>query len=369
MNTKKLIILAVAAVAAVGLGIWIASDRSSRTNNTTNVLYPQLKKSLNDVTAVRVFTSGNQRSVQIARKDDTWVVTERHEYPADAAKVRKLLLHLADAEIQEEKTSNPENYAALGVEDLTTADASGVRIELAGTTPVVDLIVGKQGPGLESQYVRRASEEKSWLIDSDLDTSSSPTDWLAKTVLDVAADRIQSVRIETSGAKPYTAAKTSKADADFAVEGLPKGKKLSSSSAANSLATALASLTLSDVQTADAFKDAAKDKAVYQTFDGLLVELQGWSREDKRYVALQSRFDQALADRFKVPSESTAEKSQDEQPKDDATAASAATPAATGSDVSQQASELNGRVKGWVFEIPDYKYDAIFKPVSELLAD
>lgn len=378
MQTKKLIILAVAAVAAIGLGIWLASERTSQTNSTANVLYPELKGSLNEVNTVRIFTGGNRQAVQIARKDAEWVVTERNEYPADAAKVRKLLLNLADAKIQEEKTSNPENYATLGVEDVTAENASGVRIEIAGAAPTVDLIVGKQGPGLESQYVRRASEAQSWLIDSDLDTSSSPTDWLAKSVLDVSADRIQSARVESAGAKPYTAAKRSRVDADFAVEGLPKGKKLSSPSAANTLATALAGLTLSDVQVADTFKEAATDKAVYQTFDGLVVELQGWSRDDKRYVAFQSRYDPTLADRFKTPSEPATAKSEDDAQEatvatpaiaDTDPAAAGIDPAAAGIDIAQQATQLNERANGWVFEIPEYKYDAIFKPIAELLAN
>lgn len=361
MQTKKLIILAAAAVVAIGLGIWLAGERGSQTEGVATALYPELKKSVNEVTALRVFTSGNTQAVEIARKDSNWVVTERNGFPADDAKVRKLLLNLANAKIEEEKTSNPENYATLGVEDITAEDGSSVRVEVSGSTPTVDLIIGKQGPGMESQYVRRTGEAQSWLIDKGLDTSSTPQDWLSKDVINISADRIQSARIETSGAKAYTAAKNSKADANFSVEGLPKGKKLSSAEAANTLATALASVTLSDVQPADAFKDTvASEKAVYQTFDGLIVELQGWSRDDKHYVALQSRFAQALADRFRVPSEPATE---------DAKAATDAKPAAASTDVTQEAKTINDRATGWVFEIPDYKYDSIFKPASELLAD
>ena len=367
MHTKKLIVLASVAVIAIGLGIWLASERGSQTESTASVLYPEFKKSVNEVSAIRIFTSGNERAVEIAHKDSDWVISERNEFPADDAKVRKLLLNLANARIQEEKTSNPENYATLGVEDLTADNASSVRIEISGVTPAVDLIVGKQGPGLESQYVRRAGEAQSWLIDKDLDTSSTVTDWLSKEVIDISADRIQSARIETSGAKPYSAVKNSKVDADFAVEGLPKGKKLSAPNVANTLATALASVTLSDVQPADTMKNSAADKALYQTFDGLVVELQGWTLDNKRYVAFQSRFDQALADRFKVPSEPAAEKpaSDKEEPKDSEDGA----PANAAEDGTQQAKTLNDRATGWVFEIPEYKYETIFKPVSDLLAD
>jgi hypothetical protein len=196
---------------------------------------------------------------------------------------------------------------------------------------------------------------------------------LSKTVVDVSADRVQSARVETSGAKPYTATKRSRTDADFAVEGLPKGKQLSDAGAANTLATALASLTLSDVQAADALKDAATDKAVYQTFDGLIVEVQGWARDDKHYVAIQSRYDQALADQFKAPSEPGAEEpdpnAKDADAKNADAKDAAAKPATASADIAQQAKKLNDRANGWVFEIPEHKYGSIFKPIGDLLAD
>src|SRR5687768_13651218 len=110
MQTKKLLILVVAALAAIGLGIWLASERSSSPQDELAVLYPELKKSLDQVTGIRIFNAGDKQSVEIARKDANWVITERHGFAADDAKVRKLLLSLANAKIEEEKTSNPENY-------------------------------------------------------------------------------------------------------------------------------------------------------------------------------------------------------------------------------------------------------------------
>ena len=92
-------------------------------------LYPALKNELNAVTAVRIFQPGDTRAVELLRKDSRWTVTERSGYAADGAKVRKLLLALAEAKPVEEKTFNPENYPALGVEDTSAATAGGARVE------------------------------------------------------------------------------------------------------------------------------------------------------------------------------------------------------------------------------------------------
>jgi hypothetical protein len=368
MNSKNVGVLGLVAVAAIGGGIWLASERSASKLESGQALFPELRKSLNDATAVRIHTAGDTLAVEIARSDDTWTVTQRQGYPADDAKLRKLLLSFANAQLREEKTSNPKNYPSLGVEEVSDADATGVRIEVEGVSPAVNLIVGKQGPGLESQYVRKVGEEQSWLINTSIDTSSGPADWLRKTLLDITADRIQSATIGTKNAKPYTASKSSRADADFAVEPLPKGKELSSSGAANSLATALAGLTLADVRPASELEGNPEARATYRTFDGLVVEIDGWSVEDERFVVVRTSFDEALAERFKTPA---ADKS--EQPAEGESAAATLETAAEAKDgaaapnAAEEAKTLSRAVEGWAFEIQNYKYDAIFKSLDSML--
>jgi hypothetical protein len=376
MNSKKLGILFAVAVIAIAAGVWLAGQRSvSSVGTSSTALYSEAKKNLDKATAVRIFTAGDQLAVEIVRKDDAWRVTQRSGYPAAEAKLRKLLLGIADAEIREEKTSNPENYANLGVEDVSDASATGIRVEVTGVEPAINLIVGKQGPGVGSQYVRRAGEARSWLIDASIDKSSKPQDWLSSSIVDVRADRVQSAEISTKDAKPYSAVKSSRADANFTIEKLPKGKELSLPSAPNSLASALTALSLSDVKAASEFDEKPEAHATYRTFDGLVVELDGWTREDKRFIAARARYDAALAERFKVPSEdkeatkpstdsegAPASKDEADKPAEDS-----AGPAKQ--DVAAEAQKLNDTLNGWVYEVPEYKYDAIFKPLSEMLKE
>lgn len=374
MNSKKLGILFAVAIIAIAAGVWLAGQRSvSSVGSSSTVLYPEAKKNLDDATAVRIFTAGDQLAVEIARKDDAWQVTQRNGYPAAEAKLRKLLLGIADAEIREEKTSNPENYESLGVEDISDASATGIRVEVSGVEPAINLIVGKQGPGIDSQYVRRAGETQSWLIDASIDKSSKPQDWLSSSIVDIRADRVQSAEISTKDAKPYSAVKNSRADANFTIEKLPKGKELSSPSAPNSLASALTALSLSDVKPASEITEKPEVHATYRTFDGLVVELDGWTREDKRFIAARAQYDAALADRFKVPSEEKEGTKPSGDGEGTPTSKDEADKPAEGSaeppkqDVAAEAQKLNGALNGWVYEVPEYKYDAIFKPLSEML--
>jgi hypothetical protein len=370
MTSRKaplhLTILIAAAVIALVAGVWLAARQSSSSTAERALLYPDLRQQLDAVQSVRIYKGGDAPAVEIVRKDSAWGVLQRAGYAADEAKLRQLIRALGDAKVLEEKTANAANYKSLGVEDVKDADASGVRLELTGAEAPVNLIVGKSGPGARSQYVRKVGEPQSWLIDASLDSSAAPDAWLRKEILDVSADRVQAASIATGKQKAYTAAKASRAAADFTVTDLPKGRKLSAPSAANGLASALSGLSLADVQAADAFAGAPPDaRATYTTFDGLVVQLEGWVREDKRYLAVKTSYDAQVADRFKTPTAPAEKKSEETKATTDAapkTAVSGAPSAA------EQAKTIGARTAGWIYEIPSYKYEQIFKSSDELAA-
>jgi hypothetical protein len=376
MTSRRLLTLSIIALVAVVAGVWLAGRQGSSASGTqAQLLYPELKTQLDSVNAIHIYKAGDARSVELLRKDGSWTVGERDGYPADGAKVRKLLIDIADAKLQEEKTSDPQQYATLGVEDTSSATASSVRIELVGPPKPANLIVGKQGTGARAHYVRRAGEPQSWLINTTVDTSSAPDAWLRKEIIDVAADRMQSATVTMKGAKSYTAAKAARADANFNVDGLPKGKALSSASVANSFSMALAGLTLADVRAASAFDaTAAAGHTTFKTFDGLVVDADGWVQDQKHYLALRSSFDPAQAERFKVatttPEQSKPGQPKPEQPKDAKQELPQPEPEPAkpdAPDVAEEASKAAAKLSGWVYEIPDYKYESIFKPLEQML--
>jgi Domain of unknown function (DUF4340) len=364
MTPRKLLILGIVALVAIVGGVWLANRQSGAPTGAASVLYPDLRKELDSVSSVRIFKAGDVQAVELTRKEAGWGVAERGGYPADVPKLRKLLRALADAKIYEEKTADAEQYKNLGVEDTSVATAAGVRIEIVGTAKPVNVIVGKPGIGPQSNYVRRAGEPQSWLVKADIDAPSSPEEWLDKGLIDVSADRIQSAAITMPKARPYTATKNSRSDENFTITGLPKGKELSSPSAANSFATALTSVTLADVQPA---KDQAATepaaRVTYRTFDGLVIEIDGWARDDRHYIALRTSFDPAQAERFKAAT--TPAEAQTEGKPEARTPQAPAQPATP--DVPKQVETINAKASGWVYEIAGYKYDAIFKPLDELL--
>jgi hypothetical protein len=367
MNPRRLVIFAILAVVAITTAVFLANRQTELRLTGEELLYPELKAQADSVKAIRIYKGGDERVVEILRNGAEWTLSERNGYPISAAKARNLVRALANAKILEEKTSDPAKYAALAVEDVQSAEARGVRIELEGPATPVNLIVGKDGPGANSSYVRRVGEAKSWLVSEQLSASPEPRDWLDKDIINVSADRVQSAAIEMLGQPPYTASKASRADENFAVVPLPKGKELSYAGVANSFATALVSLTLDDVKPKTEFADVRPAaKATYHTFDGLKVEMQGYKLDDKHYLTLTASYDAELADKFKVqtsaPADAENKEGGTESENTSASESDAATP-----DVAAEAQKVAGRTANWVYEIPRYKYDAIFRPLDEML--
>jgi len=373
MNSRRLLGLGVLAAVVLAGALLLANQRAGTSIEGGKPLYPSLKTEADSIDAVRIFKAGkgDAPTLELLRKESGWTLTQRGGYPADAARVRKLILALTDAKIAEQKTSSAQSYPKLGVEDLTAEGASGVRIEMAGGKTPVKLIVGKTG-NKDQTYVRRAGEAPSWLVTSTIEAPTLPDAWLRRELLDIPGNRLQSAAV-TIGDKTYTASKSTRAEPQFKVDGLPKGKELTPA-AANSFATALQGLSLSEVRTTQEFGSAPPAaSATFKTFDGLVAKLNGWVRDDKRYVSIGTSYDEALAKQFELPAPEAAPATDAAKPeagKSEQTKAATSEPAkqpAVDQKVREEVSTASQRLAGWVFEIPSYKYDVIFKPMDQLL--
>jgi len=395
MTPRGLTLLGLVALVAIGMALWLAQDRSAQRQAVRGELYPDLTQRLESLEQVQIDGSGAGVDVTLQRAEQGWQVVERSGYQVDMARLRTLLRNLAEAELVEEKTAQAGNYAALGVADpdeadsdeadsngadSSDADAGGIRVVLAGMDPPVDLIVGNRATGRSGSYVRRSGEAQSWLVNRTFDVPREPGQWIDRDVLDIGADRIQSATVEVAEQR-YEAAKSSRADTDFAVTGVPQGRELTSPGAANGLASALVRLQADDVRPSRPSEAAEPTAAAtLRTFDGLVLELQGYTIEDEQYLVANARVDAELAARFAAPAaaaeasesaeggEGEADRAADATGSGPEDASTDASEPSADTGVASEVERINDRVAGWAYAIPDYKYDAVFRPLEELLA-
>lgn len=328
MNGRRVGMLLGAALVIILLAIWVSSRKVQIADTAAGTpVMKALKAQLNDVTEVRIVKGDGSRAT-LKKQPSGWTVGER-EYPADTTKVRKLLIDLSSLSTVEAKTSDPAKYSQLGVEDVNGATATGTRVEAVTAQQVHGVIIGKTS-GSKSSYVRAMDAKQSVLATPMVTADADPKHWLDTTLIDIPEARVQAIDVAPSGQPAYKVSREKKEQTDFSVSPLPKGRELSSPTVANGYGSALVLLSLTDVKKQDDAKPITQEPRVtFRTFDGLELQITGRVAGDHRLIMIA--------------------------------------PKSTAKETAEEAQKLEARTKGWMFEVPNYKYDALFRPLEEML--
>ena len=328
MTARRVSLLFAIGIAVIALAVWVSSRSQTGESSIagTRVL-PGLESSLNEVTQVRITKAGNTRTI-LSRTATDWVVSERN-YPADSGKLRKLLLDLASLKAVERKTRIASNYPVLGVEDVTSPKATGARIDIVSPGKTWSLIVGHSADG-NGCYVRVVDSARSLLASPLILVDASPTQWLDPTILDIAHTRISQIEERPAKGFAFSVSRAKKAQADFIVHDIPRGRELTGADAADSMGSALSNLTLTDVRKAAAPpRGTALSHAVFRTFGGLGIDISGYEQAKHHYIDVSAYATQKSAD--------------------------------------AEAQQINSRLHGWDYQIPGYRYDEVFQSMDGLL--
>ena len=361
MNKKTLGILAAVAAVLLGSGIALLAHREHQQSEQPGaVLFPDLTASLDAVTEIRMSKGDGSRTT--LRKDGSgWTVVER-QFPADGARVRELLLGLTGMKVVEPKTSDPANYARLGVEAPDSATATSTLVEIVAGAKTWPLIVGHGAEG-RSIYVRKPAEKASALVEPSVSVDPDPKRWINRQLTDIRGESVHDIAVRPAGSPAYLLTRARRGDTDLTLSPVPRGRTAANSMAINGQADALTAFNFDDLRPAPATTPAAVDRATFRTFDGQVFEFIGRKESDKAFVSVNASRDAALAAKF--PPTPAAK---DADTKADTRTAPAPAPAADAAKPADQTVErLASRSKGLEFEIPLYKYESIFKPLEELL--
>jgi hypothetical protein len=226
---------------------------------------------------------------------------------------------LGDAKVIEEKTSDPANYPVIGVEDPAKAGAAGAEINVVAEDGKHAVIVGK--PVGQGTFVRRAGDTKSYMVEPAISVEPEPRAWIDTQLLDIPSSSIQQVELKPASGPGYTLHRIKPKEDDFALDKVPAGRTALDAKALAPSATALSSLTAEDVAVAKDIDFSQSSQALFDLGDGNLITLTGTKVGDKRWIEVQS-------------------------PKN---------------------AVLSAKAENRAFEIASYRYDAIFRPLDQLL--
>lgn len=283
MNSKSITRLAItAAVLVVGI-LFLNVVEENGSSSSGDLLLPQLTERANDLRKIVISGTDENGPTTLVREDERWVVAERGNFPADADKLRELVLALADAEAVEEKTSLPERYALLGVDD--GPGSSGRTITMSGDGFELGVILGNEAQS-KYRYARVVGESQSWLINANPDIPESTGDWLSSAVIDIDGPAVRAVTIEHADGELIAISKSSEEDTDFQVSDVPEGRELSYASVANGIGRVLNDLELDDVISKDELTDEPVATTTFELFDGGSVVVETFDIDDEKWHAI-----------------------------------------------------------------------------------
>jgi len=288
-------LVAVAAISAVlAAAVSYSGGAAAVDPRVGKPVLPQVAAKLADVGKVVLKRSAG--TTTFVRQGNAWVVAEKGNYPADAAKVRQMLLGLAQIAYVEPKTAEPSLYKRLNLEDPGTEKSQSALVEIydAQGGALGSVIAGRRridelGGGNDGVYIRPPTEARSWLARGTLDLDSDLVQWLDRRIADIGEQRTKTAVLRQPDGATITIGRD-KVEDKFALKELPANRKLKSDTGLVEPATVLQGFELTDVKSAKdlAFPKDGINTATYTTFDGLTVAVELAKQGEADWIRLSA---------------------------------------------------------------------------------
>jgi hypothetical protein len=319
MSRQRFALLLIAALVVITGALFLATKRNQPQQTQAGALMPGLANDLNAVTAVMVRKGGPTPTLTLHKTGQQWTLAQRADYPADVAKIRNLLLSLRDAKIVEEKTADPTRFPSIGVEDPVTPTAVGAEVTVVAPGGTHAVIVGK--PVGEGTFVRRVGENQTYSVEPAISIETEPRFWIDSKLLDLPVALLQGVDVKPAAGAAYSLHRLNPEDNTFSLDGVPAGRKALDAHALAPGPTTFTGLTAEDVAPAGDVDFGQASQVVVTLTDGNIITLTGTVIADKHWLEVKASKNAALT----------------------------------------------AKLQGRAVEIAGYRYDALFKPLEQLL--
>jgi hypothetical protein len=367
MNRRSLIALggatAVAILAAVaGMNLRPTDAPQAPTGER---LFPNLAARAGDVASVVV--QRGSTTITLQKSGERWVAAERANYPALFERVRETIFDISQLRTLEPRTSNPELYAAMQVEDPTGENAQSVLVRLrdAQGADIAAVIAGRSRTGRgnddDTVFVRRAGEAQAWLARGRLSISRDIATWLERGILDVAAERVQRVSVIQPDGGRVVVERANREAQDFTLQDIPAERRAKAAFEINQVGRGFDRLELDDVRAASTVPfSPAGARAELETFDGLIVTALFAQHEEATWVRFSARArDQAPAEGQTSPPPGLPAPAAPAQP--------AQAPAEQPRDIAAETNAINARLSPWAYKLPAFRTESLTRTLEDLL--
>ena len=298
MRTRTLGILALVTLLIV-IGAVLTSERGTYAPREAEPerLFPGLAESLNSVAEIDI-TSGDE-SITLAKRDGAWVDASRGGYPVRFEPVKQLLVTLSEAEVLDHKTSDPANFARLGVADPSAesepgpggpGDPATVTLRDASGKALASAVLGKVRQLGDARFVRRTSDDEVLLVEGRLVVQARAAGWLDREIMRIERDAFDNVTIVRPDGEEFTIRRAPEGAPALELLDIPAGRELNSQSLLSRVAYALAYVDLEDVRPEtelDIERLPPPLLASYATTGGIEIDVSVWNEQNVKWTVFK----------------------------------------------------------------------------------
>ena len=350
---NKFSILLVVTILAVMLAVVAISMQPDSEVTENTLIFPEFNDYVNTINEIRVQSGSG--ILNLTKQNNIWVVAQADNYPALFTRIRETAIGLGSMRLLAEKTTNPDYYPELGVEDPEAEGTSSSQLTVIddnGNT-LASLIIGNDqhsssASGRGGQYVRLPDAGPALLVEGNLDVSTEPMDWIDRNLLDIDPERVMKIEFAAPD-ESYSLQRND--DGRLNLNNIPEGKQARPDYVINRLEGMLDNLRIEGVRADTGTVDPQTGtQTTITTLDGLTVSIYSWAEDGNHFARFQ----------FHYTSAQVAEEVQDTP--------DSADPGNT-ANVQEEADALSITTSGWTYLIPAWKFELFTRKLDDLVED
>ncbi|NNE84026.1 MAG: DUF4340 domain-containing protein [Alphaproteobacteria bacterium] len=294
--------------------------------------------------ATKVEVKSRFGSFTLERGDDGWITPDRFGYRVDSNDVRRLIVSISDMRYIERKTSRPERFERLEVDDIDgiNAESAYIRISDGSGSVLAESIIGRPSArfidgSVSGTYIREPDTNNVWLVSGIANVQTRLVPWLDRSIVTIPANTVARVELNSAEGTVTLSRETPDAE-DFTMAEVPEGRVVDKRKV-TSISRVLANISLEDIQPRSEFKlPSDAQTATITTFDGVRVSARLANIDKKNWAEFNAAF---VGD-----------------PTDQSDAAKAAR---------ASVEEINRRVGDWVYWLPSAAYENLTAKLETVL--
>ena len=300
MRRNSVLGLSIAALIAAVLAFILVGRESAGTKSVggDGRMFAEFLDRANEVFSIEI-DSGNEKFTVTRSGGDAWAVAEKSGYPAKFDMVKKTILDVAELELTEKKTDDPQRHKILGLDDPSpnSGGALGLNFLDEQGHVLASLLVGdKARSGQDRRYIRHTGSNETWLGSGGPEVAISALDWIDQNLLRVRHDRIRRIVFSHGDGDRAELERFDRKLFKYSFKNLPEGMKMASPGIVNATGGVLSFLKFLDVRPVSEVNTQAEPVTVtrLETWDGLVVTVSMYEFDGEIWSHVNVEFDESL---------------------------------------------------------------------------